>query len=332
MDTLYVGMDGGGTLTRALLFNHDGTRHVIAESAGCNPMHANASFVTKTMNDAVDAACEIWKERYDEKFDRSQVGAYFLGSAGFSAENARRRLLDCFRIRGMENIPHDVRSDMYTTLVGGLEGRPGISFIIGTGSACLAENEKGELLQTGGWECLVADEGSGYSIGLQGMIAAIRMADGRLPETPLKNTFFNALGIETAAEIVDRVHHPPIPKAEVASLAFHVFQAAENGDVQAVAILKKAAEEIALMAETSHRLLPTGPYPLVAIAGGTMNSKYYRKLVFDAIQAKLPNARVFVASLPSVVGAGLLAVKLAGKTVTEELTKNLRREFGEKIV
>lgn len=332
MDELFIGMDGGGTKTRALLFNSDGSRHAIGESAGCNPMHADADFVTQTMNDAVDAACVVWKDRYGEEFDRSNVRAYFLGSAGFSSEEARLRLLERFRIRGLENIPHDVRSDMYTTLVGGLEGRPGMSFILGTGSACLAENEKGELNQTGGWECLVADEGSGYSIGLRGIKAAIRMADGRLPETPLKATIFKALGIKAAPEIVDRLHQPPIAKAEVASLAVYVFQAAENGDPQALAILKHEAEEVAMMAEASHRRLPTGEKPLIAIAAGTMNSLCYRNLVFDAIRSKLPGAQVFLASLPSVVGAALLAVKLAGHPITPELTENLRQEFGKKIV
>ena len=332
MDQLFIGMDGGGTKTRALLFSHDGSRHAIAESAGCNPMHGDAEFVTKTLNDAVDAACVVWKNRYGEEFDRSRVAAYFLGSAGFSAEDARLRLLDCFRIKNMENIPHDVRSDMYTTLVGGLEGRPGISFIVGTGSACLAEDEQGRLNQTGGWECLAADEGSCYDVGLQGIRLAVRMADGRLPETAFKESIFHALGIKTTPEIVDRLHQPPISKAEVASLAVHVFQAAANGDVQALKILERAAEEIAVMAETSHRLLPTGPYPLVAVAGGAMRSDCYRKLVFDAIRKKLPNAKVALASLPSVVGAGLLAVKLAGLSIPPGLTERLREEFGEKIV
>lgn len=332
MDELFIGMDGGGTKTRALLFDYHGTRHAIAESAGCNPMHGDAAFVTKTLNDAVDAACVVWKDRYGEEFERSRVGAYFLGSAGFSAEDARLRLLGCFRIRNMENIPHDVRSDMYTTLVGGLEGRPGMSFIVGTGSACLAENAKGELRQTGGWECLAADEGSCYSVGLRGIRTAVRMADGRMPETPLKDAMFKALKIKTTPEIVDRLHQPPIAKAEVGALAIHVFQAAENGDAAALDILKKEAEEVAIMAETSHRLLPTAKNPLVAVGGGAMRSDCYRNLIFDAIRARVPGADVFVASLPSVVGAGLLAVKLAGLPIPPDLTENLREEFGDKIV
>ncbi len=328
----YIGMDGGGTKTRALLFNEDASQHAIGESAGCNPMHADGFFVTQTMNDAVDAACVAWKNQYGEDFDRSKVAAYFLGSAGFSAEDARLRLLERFQIKGLENVPHDVRSDMVTTLVGGLEGRPGMSFILGTGSACLAENEKGELNQVGGWECLIADEGSGYSIGLQGIKAAVRMADGRQSETPLKSAIFNALGIKTTPEIVDRMHQPPISKAEVASLAVHVFEGAAKGDGAAIEILKSTAEEVALMAVASHRNLPTGPLPLIAVAGGTMRSDCYRNFVFDAIKKRLPSAQVAVASLPSVVGAGLLAVKLAGMAISPELTENLRKEFGERIV
>ncbi len=332
MSELFIGMDGGGTRTRALLFEYDGPRHAIGESPGCNPMHGDAAFVTKTLNDAVDTACLAWKEKYGDDFDRSRVGAYYLGSAGFSAEDARLRLLDCFRIRGLENVPHDVRSDMYTTLVGGLEGRPGISIIAGTGSACLAENEKGELCQTGGWECLVADEGSCYDIGLKGIVAAIRMADGRVPATPLKETVFKALGINETPDIVDRLHHPPISKSDVAAMALHVFEGAEKGDPETLKILKNAAEEIALLAATSHRIMPTGPLPLVVIAGGSMRSECYRNLVFEAVRARLPRAQVSLPSFPSVVGAGFLAVKLAGKQVTSRLLEQLRQEFGEKIV
>ncbi len=332
MERFFIGMDGGGTKTRALLFNHDASRHAIAESPGCNPMHADGDFVTKTINDAVDAACVLWKTQYGEDFDRSKVAAYFLGSAGFSAEDARLRLLERFRIKNLESVPHDVRSDMYTTLVGALEGRPGMSFILGTGSACLAENEKGELCQTGGWECLIADEGSGYDIGLRGIKAAVRMADGRLPETPLKETIFTVLGIKTTPEIVDRLHQPPISKAEVASLAVCVFEGAEKGDAAAIEILKTVADDVAVMAEASHLKLPTGAEPLIAFAGGTMRSDCYRNFVFEAVQRRIPTARPMLASLPSVVGAGLLAVKLAGQPISPALAENLRKEFGEKIV
>lgn len=332
MEKLFIGMDGGGTRTRALLFDYHGLRQAIAESGGCNLSHGNEMYVTQVLNEAVDAASEVWRERYHEEFDRTRVEALFLGSAGFSAEKARLRLLDCFRIRGMDGIDRDVRSDMYTTLVGGLEGKPGISIIVGTGSACLAENANAELCQTGGWECFVADEGSGYDIGRKGIIAAVRMADGRLETTPLKDAIFNALGIKETAEIVDRVHQPPISKAEVASFATHVFQAAEAGDVQAQAILKNAAEEIALLAETSHHRLPTGFPPQVALVGGTLKCEYYRRLIFDAIRARLPESGVFVASLPPVVGAGILAVKLSGNPVPNQLIERFRETFGNKIV
>jgi hypothetical protein len=86
------------------------------------------------------------------------------------------------------------------------------------------------------------------------------------------------------------------------------------------------------MAEASHRMLPTGNNPSIAVGGGLMRSEFYRKQVFNAIKTKIPGAEISLPSLPPVVGAGLLAFKLSGRKMEQSLLDKIRNEFKNKII
>jgi N-acetylglucosamine kinase-like BadF-type ATPase len=121
-----------------------------------------------------------------------------------------------------------------------LRGR-GVAVVCGTGSGFLAGDGRRAPVSVGGCEYLGSDEGGAFDIGLLGLRAAVRGADGRGPAT--------ALGRELAAggaitELARRLAARPFPKAAVAALAPAVCRCWLAGDPVAGAVIDTALDDL----------------------------------------------------------------------------------------
>ena len=152
---LYLGIDGGGTATRALLCDERG--RVLGTGTGgvANHLHAGWDGAAESVRTAVSAA------RTATGLTPAPFSAVFLGMAATSSDDTRRRWRDLahqfgFAARGETiGVDHDIR----IALAGGLAGRPGIALIAGTGSSCYGRNASGTTWQAGGWGSILDDGG-----------------------------------------------------------------------------------------------------------------------------------------------------------------------------
>ncbi|WP_406299523.1 hypothetical protein OG948_30435 [Embleya sp. NBC_00888] len=119
-----------------------------------------------------------------------------------------------------------------------LSGR-GVVVVAGTGSACVAAAgpDAGPPVVIGGCEYLGSDEGSAYALGVAGLRAAVRGADGRGRPT----TLFAAHG---PRELARRLAAEPFPKAGVAALAPEVCAAWQAGDAVAGEVVRAALDDL----------------------------------------------------------------------------------------
>ena len=252
------------------------------------------------------------------------VGSIFFGMAGVTcqatSDKFRRIAFEIGFGEARIGVDHDIR----IALAGGLAGRPGIALIVGTGSSCYGRNGAGQTWQTGGWGSLVADEGSGHDLGRQAMVAAVRMADGRIPVTALRDRVFEFLGVKRVSEMLARLYEQGIERNEIAALAPAVVELAEAGDSAALGILAAGAMELAHMVEANHSNLPTGDPPQVVITGGLGTARtLYQTLIRVAIARSIPGMLIPRAEFEPVVGAVLLAMQEAGVEMTPEVLDNL---------
>jgi N-acetylglucosamine kinase-like BadF-type ATPase len=130
----------------------------------------------------------------------------------------------------------------------------GISGIVGTGTILLARGTDGPLLQWGGYEYVLADQGGGFDIGLKGLRAGARAYDGRGPRTELLDCMqelYEGDIPRIGADLAGRAH----PKQRVAEFAKSVCLAADAGDAVAGQIVAEAATEIAEMFGIASRAL-----------------------------------------------------------------------------
>lgn len=316
---LVLGIDGGGTRTRACLA--DGCGRVVGrgEAGLANVHHAGPGVALGNLRSAIGVAMAGAGATADD------VGAVFAGMAGVthaaSRETFRGMLGEC----GFSGVAIDVDHDIRIALAGGLAGRPGVALIVGTGSSCYGRTADGRSWQTGGWGALLADEGSGYFLGREALVTAARMADGREEETVLRSEVFEWLGIGSVDEILCRIHEAGLSRTEIAALAPRVSALASAGDPAARSILARGAALLAEMVAANHARLPTGDAPGVVITGGLgTNDEAYRGMIEAAIIGRLPVARVRRPILSPVAGAVLLALGMMGITGEDEMVENLR--------
>jgi len=238
MSAYVLGIDGGGTKTRAIILDQDGKvcGSGIAGPSNYDDLGVEAAYAN------VSAAVE--HARGQASLEASPFDAVFLGMAGVVSEADHaviRTMAERLNLSAQVGVDHDCRIG----LAGGLSGRPGIVLIAGTGSSCYGRRADGQNWRSGGWGGLLADEGGAYWFGVQAMQAAVRAYDGRGPMTTLLPAVQAALKIDDLNDIMHRVYVQTMTRTDIATLAPLVTQAAHAKDTIALMLLERGAVELA---------------------------------------------------------------------------------------
>jgi N-acetylglucosamine kinase-like BadF-type ATPase len=232
-----VGVDGGGTGSRAVVQSLAG--QVLARDVG-------SAAIVVPGNET--ASLEAIRDLVRRALGRAGVAppipaeALVAGLAGVGREVDRARMEALLGSSGLATRV-GVRNDGEVALHDAFGPDPGILLVGGTGSIALARFPSGAWRRTGGWGALAGDEGSGWSIGLGGVRAALRALDGRGPDTALEGVVASAFGTSDPSELVDRMR--TAAKGEVAALAPQVLRLADEGDEVASSLADGAARALA---------------------------------------------------------------------------------------
>jgi len=307
-----VGIDGGGTKTHAAIMDQSGKVVGFSESGPSNYDDVGVEASKQNLQKSILQARLMAEKRnivLPEIFD-----AAFLGMAGVASEKDRQIIRQIAKDLNLcttdkIGIDHDIR----VALAGGLSGRPGIVVIAGTGSSCYGRTEDGRSWKVGCWAHLIADDGSGYWLGLQAIRLAMMAYDGRIPPTPLMEKVRQHLGIEVMDEVMHRLYVQGMSRSEFAAIAPIVLDIARQGDLAAQSLIQKGAEEIARSVFAVYHHLEFPPAVEIALSGGLIKAgDVYVTPLINAIHAHLPQSRVIPAELPPVIGACLLALQMLG--------------------
>lgn len=165
-----VGIDGGGSGTRARLARVDGD--VLASStAGPSALGQGIDQAWENVAIATDRAFATARIR-DWRRDECALG---VGLAGAILPGHRAQFL-----REAHGFAHlALASDGYTTLLGAHAGRSGAVVAAGTGSIGEALRQDGTHVSIGGWGYPVGDEGSGAWLGMRAMRHTQHVVDAR---------------------------------------------------------------------------------------------------------------------------------------------------------
>lgn len=262
---LWVGVDGGGTGTRARLQDAAG-RTLGQGEAGPSALSQGVEQAWLHVQQAVQAACA------DAGLPAAGPGrladvALGLGLAGAGVPGQRQAFLAANP--GYARCVLD--NDGVTQLLGAFAGGPGIVVAAGTGSVATARLPDGTLRQAGGWGFPVGDEGSGAWLGLKAMQDTQAALDGRGPHGALTRAVLEAAGADAPALLAWCAQADARAYAGLAPL---VFEAAESSrDIHARALLLAASSELECLVDALQAGAGTGAEPLPVVARGGVGER-----------------------------------------------------------
>lgn len=323
----FVGVDGGGTKTRALIVSADGTRCGSVLAGASNPNSVGAEAALANLRRALIEAAE--SAGIAPRFD-----AGFFGISGVNDSVAARYLRE--KIAAFEGVSQNrflVENDTRSLCAATFGMHSGVVLIAGTGSKCYGRTEDGREWETGGYDFHVSDEASAFDLARRGLTAAVRAADGRGAPTVLKEILFRELQISETGQISQRLHQDslknpgkPMSKDEIAALARFVDEAYLAGDSVAKGILESAMDDLVKMVTTVIEKLeiPAGTARL-GITGGVILHEPCGGIFRKRMVLAVPGIEIVEPELPPVVGAAIRALSLGGIEITPEVMANLRR-------
>lgn len=304
---LVVGVDGGATRTLALLADAATGRVVGRGEAGPSNIQAvGEEAALRELGLATDRAFAA------AGLPRAAVGAACLGLAGIDLDG--RDVIDRWATGVGLTDRLSVANDAALLFAAGTPEGWGLAVIAGTGSNCLTLGPDGHEARAGGWGYVMGDEGSAYLVGLRGLRAACRAADGIGEPTALLAAYLGKLGSADPRDFIPTVYRGAWDQAAIAGMAPLVLDAAAAGDATADRIVREEAAELARTAAAAvrHGRLDPGAVP-VALAGGlVLRGERFRGLFLDGLRAAgvTPSA-VGLVDEPAA-GAVVLARKLVG--------------------
>ncbi len=250
-ESLFLGIDGGGTKCRARL--RDAQGNLRGEGTG-GP--SNIRLDPDLVWNSILTACREALSQAGFPEDRLRQVHAGMGAAGAGQTSAVERLLS----RPHPFASFEIDTDAHTAWLGAFNGGDGAILIVGTGS-CGYGGVSGQCHYVGGWGYEISDEGSGAAIGRELLRRTIWAYDGRIPLTPLSKLVLDEFknDLEVMVDWVGKAR--PSDYGRYAPL---VLQHAEERDPLAIDIISEAA---AGLGRIGTRLLDLGA-PAICLFGG----------------------------------------------------------------
>jgi N-acetylglucosamine kinase-like BadF-type ATPase len=304
-----LAVDGGNSKTEVVVATTDGELLARTRGPGVrSPLRDPARWC----GDLISLVDSARREASVAPDARAASAAYFLANVDLPAEHqvARRELAAA--------TPAEVtvvHNDTLAVLRAGARHRWGIAVVAGAGMNAVGVDPDG---RTEGFLALgdiTGDFGGGQHVGVLGLGAAIRAADGRGPATALTAAVPAHFTMDSPEQVAVAVRHGEIRYETLHVLAPVVFAVARAGDPVARGILAQFAGEVVTMATTLMRRLRLADSDVeVILGGGAMRNgdPEFLTQVMAGISAVAPAAQVSVLDVVPAYGALVEAFDLAG--------------------
>jgi len=313
----FIGIDGGGTATRAALTDAAGICRAVASCAPANILHLSRQEFKRVFHTLFN---RLYAQSGKNSADIARVAA---GLAGTGRNADRLKAESVFAELGFAG-KATIVSDMDIALAGAIPAGPGIVLNAGTGSIVLARDAAGRVERCGGWGYLLGDEGSGYAIGLEALRCALKSRDTVLPETELTQLICTTFGIGEVAQLVPKVYAESLSRRDIAALAPGVLDAAERGDRVALMITGRAGEALGGMVAALIRRLSFPERPVsLCLAGGVFRK---RTVLLPALMREIRSDITLVdPEFHPVAGALLIAMQEENVCIDDAVRRNLKK-------
>ena len=302
----YLGIDGGGSKTAALVTDESGTPRGRGLAGGSNHLRVGLETATRNIERAVNIAL------VESGIAIREIEYAYCGIAGSDHPEHHERVVDSLKTffpRGNFIVDTDAR----IALTGAVGFGSGIVIIAGTGSVAFGRNDRGDEFRAGGWGPILGDEGSGYAIGRDGLIAVLRAHDGRGSKTAITDLLCREHGMCDPADLPRHIYAATTHADDIARYGKMVMECAAAGDPLAQEIIHRAAFALAeCVAAVARRLNITGEsFPVAYVGGAFFAGDQLVTPMRNAINSVAPRAQLITPLHTPVEGAAMMAIRAA---------------------
>jgi glucosamine kinase len=282
--SLFLALDSGGTKTDYVLA--DETRELARVRTGTiKRMRVDAETAQQNLETAL---AELSAK---SGYSMADVTRTCVGTAGESISLVRDWLQESIRAKVGGGLL--ILGDVEIALDAAFPGRSGVLVMAGTGSNVVGRTNGGLLVPAGGYGPALADQGSGYRIGLESL-RAIFLAKDEERSTSLLPTVLDFWQLSSLDHLVAFANSVPSP--DFSTLTGVVCQCAEQGDEIALTVLQQQGEELAYLVRLVIRRLRVAAReknwtPPIAFTGSILeNIPPVRNALIAAVQREFPDA------------------------------------------
>ena len=300
--TVVLGIDGGGTRTRAAL-SGDGRILARGEHGSIKRLRVGA--------EAAEANLRALLTHVFSQAGSPPVAAATVGVASSTMPGVKEWITAVLNEFGVTTI--EIVGDEVIALDAAFKGGPGILQIAGTGSNTVGRAPDGSRQSAGGWSSRLGDEGSGYWIGVNSLRRALHAYDREEPQRVL-DTVAAIWGVKTIDELVNIGDGTPAP--DFAALAPAIDKLAEEGDAVALDILAQAARDLTefvllVRAKLLRHHAIEGDLAVAWIGSVIGKSRLVRESFFAGLRAAVPGIPILETEVSGIEGALWRAERLA---------------------
>lgn len=308
-EQLYLGIDGGASNTTVAIADRQG--QIVFQQTW--PLSANyhtvgLETVVSNLETIIQEATSKLQVPPPLVFDSA-----VFGLAGNNFPSDQQVLEKAIKFSSLSTLVGQltIYNDSRIALRAGVEDSVGIVLLVGTGSNCLGRASDHQTAQAGGLDYIMADQGSGYDIGLRLIRAVTSDMDGRGDATKLTKQLCHHLHVSDLDDLYQTIYAKYADKAAIASLAILVSDVAEDGDHVAQHILNHSVNELlkmvdAVMSKLEWRDVKVN---LVIIGSTILNSRYLSRRFETELRRINPQTRIIKPDITPAQAAALLAIE-----------------------
>jgi N-acetylglucosamine kinase-like BadF-type ATPase len=317
-DELIVAVDGGNSKTDVLLVRADGTVLSSVRGAGSSPHQLGLEPAIQVVDGLIDRAW-LAAGLPARNGSKAAVAAVFMAGADLPAEEVA--LADAVTAQGWAEQNH-VANDVFAVLWAATGSGHGVAVTVGAGVNCVGTSPSGRRAWFPALGGITGDWGGGPDIGMAALGAGVRSEDGRGPRTTLARAVAGYFDCATALEVAVAIHQGILDAARLIELPPLVVTAAEAGDAEALAIMRRQGSEVTRLAIAALHQLEMEDSPVQVVLGGSVlasSRSILLEVISTSIRAEAPKAQTSLCTTRPVVGAALAGLALAGANGSAEL-------------
>jgi len=327
----FLGLDGGGSVTNAVVVNDMFQILGRGQSGASNHYAVGTEVAAQHCREAAQHAL-LEASRVEPTLQTSDLAAWGFGLAGVRREHDAALMRKELQ-KVVQGKPFILDHDAAAAQSGAFVGGAGVVLSAGTGAICFGVDDCGERFFADGWGPILGDEGGGYWIGQEALRATCRAGDGRVAKSSLASAVLTSLNLADCDALVQFVHSDDGSRERIAQLSQLVFDVAGAGGQAAIEIRERAVANLSRTAAAVARamLVRAGEKAIGAVApmdlpislrGGLFEDDFFKASVGYAVGERMVDLkrdflpigswRIVKPQFDAAVGAALLAQKSLG--------------------